>query len=330
MTDGRGHNYSQAFPGAEIATVPAATFAGRGALGRASALATIFLGVIAALRKFLRLRPRAVVGFGGYPSLPVMTAAWIAHIPAALHEQNAVPGRVNRLLARRVNRIAASFPFARFTPPHPEKIVFTGNPVRPAAAQMRDTPYVPPRAGEEIRLLIFGGSQGARALSELVPAALGMLPSGLRLRLAITQQARGEDLEMVNAAYKASGIKCETAAFFNDLPQRMASAHLVIARSGASTLSEITVIGRPAILIPYPFATDDHQAANAAVLERAGAAWVVAQNQLDAAKLAGMLTEILSDPELLAARAAAAKTLGHPDAAQRLADLAQQLADHTQ
>lgn len=328
MTDGRGHNYSQAFPGAEIATVPAATFAGRGALGRASALATILWGVIAALRKFLRLRPKAVVGFGGYPSLPVMMAASIAHIPAAVHEQNAVPGRVNRLLAARVNRIAASFPFARFAPPHPEKIVFTGNPVRPAAALMRDTPYMPPQPGEQIRLLIFGGSQGARALSELVPAALGMLPADLRRRLLITQQARAEDIEMVDGAYRASGLKYETAAFFNDLPQRMALAHLIIARSGASTLSEITVIGRPAILIPYPFAMDDHQAANAAVLERAGAAWVVPQNQLDAAKLAGMLTEILADPAGLADRAAAAKALGHPDAAQRLADLAQQLAEH--
>lgn len=329
ITDGRGHNYGQAFPGAEIATVPSATFSGRGALGRVSALATIVWGVIAALRKFLRLRPMAVVGFGGYPSLPVMMAASIARIPAALHEQNAVPGRVNRLLARRVTRIAASFPFARFAPPHPEKIVFTGNPVRPAAALMRDKPYLPPLPGEEIRLLIFGGSQGARALSELVPAALGLLSPDLRRRLLITQQARAEDLEMVNAAYKACGLKYETAAFFSDLPQRMASAHLIIARSGASTLSEITVIGRPAILIPYPFATDDHQAANAAVLERAGAAWVVPQNQLDAPKLAGMLTDIFGDPGALAARAAAAKALGHPDAAQRLADLAQQLADHT-
>lgn len=328
MTDGRGHNYSQAFPGAEIATVPAATFAGRGALGRASALVLIVFGIIAALKKFLRLRPRAVVGFGGYPSLPVMVAASIAHIPAALHEQNAVPGRVNRLLASRVNRIAASFPFARFAPAHPERIVFTGNPVRAAAASMRDTPYVPPQPGDQIRLLIFGGSQGARALSELVPAALGLLSPDLRRRLAITQQARAEDLDMVNAAYRVSGLKCETAAFFNDLPRRMADAHLVIARSGASTLSELTVIGRPAILIPYPFAMDDHQAANAAVLESAGAAWVIPQSGLDAAMLARMLTGILTNPAALAARAAAAKTLGHPDAAQRLADLAEQLADH--
>lgn len=327
MTDGRGHNYSSAFPGAEIATVPSATFSGRGAAGRVMALLTIAVGVVAALMKFLRLRPRAVVGFGGYPSLPVMVAASIAHVPAALHEQNAVLGRVNRLLAPRVNRIAASFPFARFAPHDTGQIVFTGNPVRAAAASLRDTAYVPPQPGGVVRLLIFGGSQGARALSELVPAAIASLPDELRRRLSITQQARAEDLEMVRSAYAGAGLHCEVAAFFNDLPERMAAAHLVIARSGASTLSELTVIGRPAILIPYPFAMDDHQAANAAVLERAGAAWVIAQSDLDAARLSTMLGEILYDPAELAMRAAAAKSLGHPDAVRHLADLAEQLAD---
>jgi UDP-N-acetylglucosamine--N-acetylmuramyl-(pentapeptide) pyrophosphoryl-undecaprenol N-acetylglucosamine transferase len=327
MTDGRGQNYSAAFPGAEIATVPAATFAGRGLFGRVTAMATIFAGVLAALLKFLRLRPKAVVGFGGYPSLPVMVAASIAHVPAALHEQNAVLGRVNRLVAPRVARIAASFPFARFAPADQERIVFTGNPVRSVVASLRDQPYSPPRPDGGIELLVFGGSQGARALSELVPAAVARLPQELQDRIHVTQQARGEDLEMVNAAFRTAGIRYETAAFFRDLPERMAAAHLVIARSGASTLSELTVIGRPAILIPYPFAMDDHQAANAAVLERAGAAWVVAQSDLDAGKLAALLAAILSDPAELARRAAAAKALGHPDAAQRLADLAEQLAE---
>jgi UDP-N-acetylglucosamine--N-acetylmuramyl-(pentapeptide) pyrophosphoryl-undecaprenol N-acetylglucosamine transferase len=327
MTDGRGHNFGNAFPGAEIATVPAATFSGRSMIGRLTALATIVAGVVAALMKFLHLRPSAVVGFGGYPSLPVMLAASIAHIPAALHEQNAVLGRVNRLLASRVTRIAATFPFIRFAPANPERVVFTGNPVRPAAAALRDSAYSPPQTGGSIRLLVFGGSQGARALSELVPAALASLPAELRERLEITQQARAEDLAMVATAYRASGLKHDISAFFNDLPQRMAAAHLVIARSGASTLSELTVIGRPAILIPYPFATDNHQAANAAVLERAGAAWVVPQSELDAEKLTHLLTGILADPVGLTTRAAAAKALGHPDAARHLADLAEQLAE---
>ena len=225
-------------------------------------------------------------------------------------------------------RIAASFPFARFAPKDADRIVFTGNPVRPAAASLRDSVYQAPEAGGPIRLLVFGGSQGARALSELVPAAVALLPLALRQRLQVVQQARAEDLPMVNAAYRSADLQAETAAFFDDLPLRMATAHLVIARSGASTLSELTVIGRPAILIPYPFAMDDHQADNAAVLEKSGAAWVLSQAGLDAQKLATLLAGILQNPSLLSARAAAARQLGHPDAAQRLADIAEQLADN--
>lgn len=325
MTDGRGHNYGDAFPGAEIATVPAATFAGRSIPGRVLALGIIVLGVAAALKKMLNLKPRAVVGFGGYPSLPIMTAAWLARVPAALHEQNAVLGRVNRLLVPRVRAIAASFPFARFAPDKSRDVVFTGNPVRPQAAALQHMPYAPPGPNDPIRILIFGGSQGAKALSELVPAALLRLAPELRGRLVVTQQCREDDVPMVQSAYRNSAIKVEVGKFFTDLPKRMAEAHLVIARSGASTLSELTVIGRPSILIPYPFAMDDHQAANAAVLEQAGAAWVIRQDALDAEKLARLLTEIFAQPEALLARATAAKRLGHPDAAQRLADLAETL-----
>jgi UDP-N-acetylglucosamine--N-acetylmuramyl-(pentapeptide) pyrophosphoryl-undecaprenol N-acetylglucosamine transferase len=327
MTDGRGHNYGHAFPGAEIATVPAATFAGRSAFGRIAAFGVIALGGAAALLKLVRLRPRAVVGFGGYPSLPVMLAASLVRVPSALHEQNAVLGRVNRLLAPRVKKIAATFPFARFAPSNSERIVFTGNPVRAEVAALRAAPYAPPRPGESIRLLIFGGSQGARALSEIVPAALALLPADLRSRLEITQQGRAEDLPMVQDAYCAAGLKAEVAKFFTDLPRRMAAAHLVIARSGASTLSELAVIGRPSILIPYPHAMDDHQAANAAVLEKAGAAWVIRQDALNAEGLARKLTEILADPNQLDLCAQASRALGHPDAAARLADLAEQLAE---
>jgi UDP-N-acetylglucosamine--N-acetylmuramyl-(pentapeptide) pyrophosphoryl-undecaprenol N-acetylglucosamine transferase len=327
MTDGRGHNYGNAFPGAEIATVPAATFAGRSALGRIAAFGVIALGVASALMKLLNLRPRAVVGFGGYPSLPVMMAASLAHVPSALHEQNAVLGRVNRLLAPRVKKIAATFPFARFAPDHAERVVFTGNPVRVEAAALRTATFTPPAPGEPIRLLIFGGSQGARALSEIVPAALTHLPEDLRARLDITQQCRSEDIEMVQNAYRAAALKAEVGKFFTDLPRRMAASHLVIARSGASTLSELTVIGRPSILIPYPHATDDHQAANAAVLEKAGAAWVVKQEALNADGLARQLIEIFANPQLLSMRADAARALGHVDAASRLADLAETLAE---
>jgi UDP-N-acetylglucosamine--N-acetylmuramyl-(pentapeptide) pyrophosphoryl-undecaprenol N-acetylglucosamine transferase len=327
MTDGRGHSYGNAFPGAEIATVPAATFAGRSGLGRVAAFGVIALGAASALTKLLRLRPRAVVGFGGYPSLPVMVAASLARVPSALHEQNAVLGRVNRLIAPRVKKIAATFPFTRFAPDHPERVVFTGTPVRAEVAALRAEPYSPPTPEGPIRLLIFGGSQGARALSEIVPAALTQLPGDLRARLEITQQARADDLAMVEAAYRAAGLKAVVARFFTDLPRRMAASHLVIARSGASTLSELAVIGRPSILIPYPHAMDDHQAANADVLERAGAAWVIKQDVLNAEGLAQKLTEILTHPNMLEACGQAAKSLGHPDAAARLADLAEHLAD---
>ena len=325
MTDSRSQNYGHAFPGAEIATVPAATFAGRSKLGQIAALGTIALGVIAAFGKLLRLRPRAVVGFGGYPSLPVMVAAKLAHIPAAVHEQNAVLGRVNRLLQPMVSRIAASFPFARFAPKDASRVVFTGNPVRGEATALKDLGYTPPGPGEPIRILIFGGSQGAKALSEIVPVALSLLRDDLRRRLEITQQGRADDLPGVEAVYRSAGIKADVAKFFGDLPRRMSDAHLVVARSGASTLGELTVLGRPAILVPYPFAMDDHQAANAAVLERAGAAWVIRQDALKAESFARMLEEIFDRPETLAACAAAAKSLGHPDAAARLADMVEQL-----
>src|SRR5206468_6528861 len=229
--------------------------------------------------------------------------------------QNAVLGRVNRLLANRMRAIAASFPFAKFAPKDTQRIRYTGNPVRPEAAALARSPYERPAENCPIRLLVFGGSQGARALSELVPAALAALPDDIRSRLDVVQQGRPEDVNSVRAAYARAGVRAEVESFFSDLPQRMAAAHLVISRSGASTLSELTVIGRPAILIPYPFATDDHQAANAAVLEKAGAAWVLSQAGLDGPKLADLLARILSDPAALAAGAAASKKLGHPDAA---------------
>ena len=317
MTDSRGKNYGAAFPGAAIETVPSASFADRSPISLALAPFQILGGIAAALAKLLHLKPAAVVGFGGYPSLPVMIAARIGGFPTAIHEQNAVLGRVNRLIASGVRAVAASFPFARFAPKG--QIVFTGNPVRPEAAALAGSIYKAPDEGGAIRLLVFGGSQGARALSELVPAAIAMLPANLRTRLEIVQQCRKEDLDATRVAYM--GVKAELASFFGDLPQRMAAAHLIISRSGASTISELAVIGRPAILIPYPFATDDHQTANADVLANAGAAWRISQSELTAEKLAKLLEEILSAPSELSKRAAAAHALGKADAAQRLADL---------
>ncbi len=325
MTDGRGHHYRTAFPGAEIATVPAATFAGRSPLKWAGAAARILVGIVSAFRALRRIRPQAVVGFGGYPSLPIMVAAWLARIPRALHEQNAVLGRVNRLIAPVAGTIAASFPLARSAPKNSERVKIIGNPIRDEVRALAGAPYTPPDAHGPVHILIFGGSQGARALSEIVPAALSQLSRDLRARLEITQQCRPDDVAKVKEHYVAEGIKAEVKSFFSDLPHRIAAAHLVISRSGASTLSELAVIGRPAILIPYPFAMDDHQAANAEVLRKANAAWMVRQNALDAPKLAKMLKEILSSPAGLAECAANAAKLGRPDAAARLADIVESL-----
>lgn len=325
MTDSRGRNYQTAFPGAEIEQVPSATFVGS-FIARALAPLRIVAGILVSFFKLRRIRPSAVVGFGGYPSLPVLAAALMDGVPTAIHEQNAVLGRVNRQFADRVKAVAASLPVTRFAPKNAARLVYTGNPVRPAAVKLAATPYSAPRADESVRLLVFGGSQGARALSELVPAAIAALPERLRGRLELIQQCRPEDLDQVRAAYASAGISAELSAFFDDLPARMAAAHLVIARSGASTVAELAVIGRPAILIPFPFATDDHQTANAAVFADAGAGWLVPQRDLSVARLAELMGNVLQSPDELERRAVAALSLAKPDAASRLADVVENIA----
>jgi UDP-N-acetylglucosamine--N-acetylmuramyl-(pentapeptide) pyrophosphoryl-undecaprenol N-acetylglucosamine transferase len=325
MTDKRGRNYQAAFPEATIEQIPAGTFAGS-LVTRLFAPLKIIAGILVSFAKLWKIRPAAVVGFGGYPSLPVMTAARFGGYATAIHEQNAVLGRVNRRLVDNVSAVAASLPLSRFKPKDMSRIVYTGNPVRAAASALASADYETPKADGPIRLLVFGGSQGARALSELVPAALARLPQVLRDRLEITQQCRAEDIDHVRTAYREARISAELGTFFDDLPARMAAAHLVISRSGASTVCELAVIGRPAILIPFPFATDDHQMANAAVFANAGAAWLVQQRDLTEEKLSAMLEQILADPSALAGRARAAHALGRPDATARLADLVDHIA----
>ncbi|HEX3651739.1 MAG TPA: undecaprenyldiphospho-muramoylpentapeptide beta-N-acetylglucosaminyltransferase [Rhizomicrobium sp.] len=325
MTDARGRNYGAAFPGAEVATVPSASPSNAGLIGRILSPLRIAAGIVVGRRKLTRLKPAAVIGFGGYPSLPVMLAASFAGFPTAIHEQNAVLGRVNRLVAGRMRAIAASFPFAKFAPKDMSRVRYTGNPVRPEAVVLAHSPYEAPSANGSIRVLVFGGSQGARALSEIVPAAFASLPQAFRTRLDIVQQGRPEDIESIRAAYVKASIRAEVESFFSDLPKRMAAAHLVISRSGASTVSELAVIGRPAILVPYPFATDDHQTANASVLANAGAAWLIQQRDLTAEKLSALLTDIFGNPDDLVKRAETAASLGKRDAAQRLADLVDEI-----
>jgi len=320
MTDARFANYATSFPGARIETVSSAP------LNSLAAPFKIVTGVIEALAKLLKLKPAAVIGFGGYPSVPVMLAATLARLPTAIIEQNAVVGRANRLVMNKVRRVAAAFPIARFAPRDKTKIVLTGNPLRPEVIALWGAPYHPPMLGGVLNLLVFGGSQGARAFSDIVPAAVTRLPQALKSRLRIVQQCRPEDLETVRSIYANADIRAELQPFFQDLPHRMADAHLVIGRSGAGTVAELMAIGRPAILVPLPHALDDNQTPNAEILSRADAGWTVAQRDLRPETLARMLTDIFSAPADLAKRAAAAHALAVPNAAERLADLVENLA----
>jgi UDP-N-acetylglucosamine--N-acetylmuramyl-(pentapeptide) pyrophosphoryl-undecaprenol N-acetylglucosamine transferase len=325
MTDARGTQYPTYFPGAVIEIVPAAAFSDRSRLRLMMAPFEIIAGVVVALAKLSRVKPAVVVGFGGYPSLPVMIAACMARFPTAIVAPDAILGRANRAVMDYVRVIAAGLPLKRFLPKEMSKVVYTGNPVRPEVVALNGAPYQTPVTGP-LNLLVFGGSQGARALSEIVPAAVALLPADQKTRLDIVQQCRPEDLESVRASYAAGGVKAELAPFFSDLPARMAKAHLVIGRSGAGTVAELMVIGRPAILIPLPHALDDNQTPNADALAEAGGGWRVKQSELTPQKLAEMLRTAFAAPEDLAKMATAAHAQAKPDAAQRLADIVDRLA----
>jgi UDP-N-acetylglucosamine--N-acetylmuramyl-(pentapeptide) pyrophosphoryl-undecaprenol N-acetylglucosamine transferase len=325
MTDARGTQYPTYFPGAAIEIVPAAAFSDRSRLRLMMAPFEIAAGIVVALAKLSSIKPAVVVGFGGYPSLPVMIAACMARFPTAIVAPDAILGRANRAVMDYVRVIAAGLPLKRFLPKEMSKVVYTGNPVRAEVVALNGAPYQAPVSGL-LNLLVFGGSQGARALSEIVPAAVALLPGDQKSRLDIVQQCRPEDLEGVRAVYEKAGVKAELAPFFNDLPARMAKAHLVIGRSGAGTVAELMVIGRPAILIPLPHALDDNQTPNADALADAGGGWRVRQSELTPQKLAVMLQKAFASPEDLAKRAAAAHAQAKPDAAQRLADIVDRLA----
>lgn len=321
MTDTRFANYATQFPGARIETVPSSPF------NALTAPFKIAAGIAIAFAKLLKLKPAAVIGFGGYPSVPVMVAANMAGLATGIIEQNAVVGRANRLVMNKVKLVAAAFPIARFAPADPSKLVLTGNPLRPEVEALWNTPYKVPEAGGPLRLLVFGGSQGARALSEIVPAALTRLPGDIKRRLSVVQQCRPEDIEQVRGIYRTAEIRCELQPFFSDLPQRMADAHLVIARSGAGTVAELMAIGRPAILVPLPGALDDNQTPNADILAKAEAGVRVAQSVLTPDSLAQMLVKLFANPLALARMAARAHVLATPHAAQKLADAVERLAE---
>jgi UDP-N-acetylglucosamine--N-acetylmuramyl-(pentapeptide) pyrophosphoryl-undecaprenol N-acetylglucosamine transferase len=321
VTDSRGESWGERLPGVALHRIRAGRLSGN-LLRKAFGLIELALGTLEAGRHLRALGPAAVVGFGGYPSVPTMLAAARQKRPTVIHEQNAILGRANRLLASRARGIATSFAeVAGLDAADRARVTETGNPVRPAVTAMRGVPYIESRGDAGFEILVLGGSQGARILSAVIPAALAELPEPLRARLRITQQARPEDADGVRAAYAASGIAAEVRPFFDDVPARLARAQLVIARSGASTVAELTVMGRPAILVPYRYAADDHQSANARAVEAAGAAWVMSEADFTAEALSRHLAALMEAPESLAKAARAAHVLGRPDAAERLADL---------
>jgi len=327
-TDRRATRYGGGFTENAIHVVASATLRGRNPIALVQTVAALGVGLTQAWALIGRLKPAAVIGFGGYPTVPpVLAAAWRG-VPTLIHDANAVIGRANRLLAPRVTAIATTFPNVfRDEPKLAAKATLTGNPVRPAVVAAAATPY-PPLA-DPLRLLVFGGSQGARVMADVVPAAVGWLDPGLRPRLAVVQQARGEDVERVRNAYAGLAVTAEVAPFFADLPARMAASHLIVGRSGASTVAELAAIGRPAVLVPLPHALDQDQFANAGVLADAGGALRLVQTEFTPRRLAEELGALLAAPARLVAMAAAARTVGRLDAAERLADLVLKVAGIT-
>jgi UDP-N-acetylglucosamine--N-acetylmuramyl-(pentapeptide) pyrophosphoryl-undecaprenol N-acetylglucosamine transferase len=321
ITDERAMRYGGDFPARAIHTIAAATPTGGSLLSKVKAALTLGWGTLMALWTLRRLKPLVVVGFGGYPTVPPMLAASVLGVPAILHEQNAVMGRANAFLAGRVVKIATGFPeIAGISKVLADKCVHTGNPLRPNVLEAAQIAY-PVRQNGKLNVLVTGGSQGARVMSQIVPMAMACLTADEWAQITLVQQARGEDELDVRLAYKTMGFEADIQPFFADLPQRIAAAHLVISRSGASTVSELAAIGRPAILVPFPFALDQDQAANAAQLTASGSALVIRQEDFTAERLADELRAALADEVGLQARAAAARRVGAPDAASRLADL---------
>lgn len=319
-TDTRAAHFE--FPAREVHLIPSATVRGRDPISLARTALMLGRGTLKAWSVIGRIKPSVVVGFGGYPTVPPLIAASWRGVPTVLHEQNGVMGRANRLLASRVTAIATGFRILNKVDDSVRaKLTFTGNPVRPLVIESSKVPYHALSADGTLRLLVFGGSQGARVMSEVVPAAIEKLGESLRARLHVVQQARPEDIDAVSAHYDRLGVAHTCAPFFSDLPVRMAAAHLVISRSGASTVAELSAIGRPGILVPLPHALDQDQLANAGVLQDAGGAIRIVQAEFTPERLAREIEGLATDPSRLDAMARAAKASGTTDAAEQLADL---------
>ncbi|MHC0054105.1 UDP-N-acetylglucosamine--N-acetylmuramyl-(pentapeptide) pyrophosphoryl-undecaprenol N-acetylglucosamine transferase [Actibacterium sp. D379-3] len=324
-TDARGARYAGGFPQAvEIEEIASATFARGGALAKLAVPVRLLGGVGGALLKMRRDKPAVVAGFGGYPSFPAITAATLLGLPRMIHEQNGILGKVNRAFATRVTAVACG----TWPTDLPEGVegMHTGNPVRAAVLARAGAPYIPP-GDYPMSLLVIGGSQGARILSDVVPAAVAALPEPIRQHLRVAHQARPEDMERVTQAYADAGIRAEVKSFFTDIPERLAEAQLVISRSGASSVADIAVVGRPSILIPFAAATGDHQTANARGLVDAQAAILIPESALEPAALSEQIGAVLTNPVAARQMAHAALAFGLPDATERLAGMVEALAD---
>lgn len=324
LTDERVRDYGKSFPAEQVHIVPSATLSLSDPLRLPGRMWRLFSGYRLSRALIRSHAAAAVAGFGGYPSLPPLMAAAHLGVPCLVHEQNSVLGRANRLLASRVSSVATSFESVRSVPPAASgKVTLTGNPVRAVVKAVAASPYPALPDGGDIRLLVFGGSQGARFFSDMMPGVVAALPDDLKRRIVLTQQCRDEDMARTAEAYRTAGVRVELKAFFMDMPQRMANAHLVISRSGASTIAELGVVGRPAVLVPLPHALDNDQLRNAESFQAAGAGWLKPQNDIETSGFSAFLAGLLARPENLKEAAQAALRHGKPDAAKRLADLLQ-------
>lgn len=326
-SDERVAGLAQDFPAERRIGLSAATFRRGDPIGMARAGFAVLRGTLQARAAFREIKPQVVVGFGGYPSAPALLAAILDRRPTVIHEQNAVMGRANRMLASHVKTVACAFPTLMKAPAKvAARAVVVGNPVRPPVRALADIPYIPPEPNGPVRVLVTGGSQGARLLSELVPEAVKALPEDLRRRLVIKQQTRAESMNTARRAYRDALVDAEIAPFFRDIASRLRDAHLVIGRAGAGSVCEFAVAGKPAILVPLAIALDDDQGQNARLLAEAGGAEIAREHQLTVESLAGALTKLLNNPARLARMAAASRAVAIPNAAERLADVVEETA----
>lgn len=326
-TDERADKYGGSFPARDVHIIASETVRGRSPIALIKTVVSLLRGTFQAAGVIKRIKPSAVVGFGGYPTFPPMLGARLASVPSVLHEANGVMGRANKMLAGGVTAIATSAPLHGVPDNLAKKCVMTGNPVRDAVIEAAGQDYAAPAENEPFNLLVFGGSQGARFFSDALPEAIAALPEDLKARLRLVQQCRPEDMERVKAAYDKIGIQADLQSFFTDMPARIADAHLVIGRAGASTIGELTVIGRPSILVPLPNALDQDQKVNAEALGAAGGAWPLAQKDATPERLANEIEGLMRAPDRLGVAAVMAKQQGLPDAVARLADLVERVAE---